>query len=102
LTINWQDVITALGGDAVLLAAAAWLIQKLVSNRLTMEAEKFKIEIRANADTEIERVKSFLTRASRVHERQLDIFGKLYRHLYDAQGLFQNMTKTGRVAGEMK
>jgi hypothetical protein len=52
MSINWQDVITALGGDAVLLSAAAWLIQKLVSNRLTMAAEEFKIEIKAKADIE--------------------------------------------------
>lgn len=31
--INWQDVITTLGGNAVLLAAAPWLT--FVSNRLT-------------------------------------------------------------------
>jgi hypothetical protein len=54
MSINWQDVITALGGNAVLLAAMAWLIQKLVSNRLTMAAEEFKIEIKAKADIEIE------------------------------------------------
>lgn len=70
--INWQDVITTLAGNAVLLAAAAWLIKTLVSNRLALEAEKFKIEVKASADTEIERVKAFLTRAARVHERQVD------------------------------
>jgi hypothetical protein len=37
--INWQDVIITLGGNAVLLAAAAWLIKTLVSNRLTLDVE---------------------------------------------------------------
>jgi hypothetical protein len=38
--IDWQDVITALGGNAVLLAATAWLIKTLISNRLTLDVKK--------------------------------------------------------------
>jgi hypothetical protein len=105
MPINWQTIIETLvatvGGGGVLLAAAARLIKTLVSNRLTLDAEKFKVELKATADTEIERVKAFLVRASRVHERQLDILSKLFRHLSDAQSLFQNMTRTGRMAGEI-
>ena len=103
--INWQTIIETLvatvGGGGVLLAAVAWLIKTLVSNRLALDTEKFKIEMKASADTQIERVKAFLVRASRVHERQLDILGKLFRDLSDAQSLFQNMTRTGRMAGEI-
>jgi len=103
--VDWQEIITALvatvGGGGVLLAAIAWLIKALVSNRLALDAEKFKIEIKANADTEIERVKSFLTRASRVHERQLAILEKLYSRLCDAQGYFQRMTSNGRTLDEI-
>lgn len=69
--INWQDVITTLGGNAVLLAAAAWLIKTLVSNRLTLDVEKFKIEVKASADIEIERMKAILARASHVHDPNL-------------------------------
>src|SRR5580692_4598531 len=98
MAINWQEIITAfvatVGGGGALLAAAAWLIKAVVSNRLALDAEKLKIEIKANADTEIERVKAFLTRASHVHERQLDILAKLYSQLCDALALFQSMTRT--------
>jgi hypothetical protein len=80
MPFNWQTVIETLiatvGGGGVMLAAVAWLIKTLVSNRLALDTEKFKIEMKASADTEIERVKAFLVRASRVHERQLDILGK--------------------------
>lgn len=103
--MNWQQIIETLvamlGGGSIVLAAVAWLIKTLVSNRLALDAEKFKIKIKDTADTEIERVKAFLIRASRVHERQLDILGKLYRHLGDALGLFQSMTRTGRRPSEM-
>jgi len=105
MSINWQDIIArfvaTVGGGAVVLAAAAWLIKTLVSNRLVRDAEKFKIEIKASADTEIERVKASLARASRVHERQIDILQNLYRYLYEAQDLFQRMTSAGGYKDEI-
>ena len=105
MLINWQEIINmfvaTVGGGGALLAAAAWLIKTALSNRLALDAEKFRIEIKASADTEIERVKAFLTKASRVHERQLDILQSLYSHFYDAQGSFQRMTAAARIAGEI-
>lgn len=83
------------------MAAVAWLIKTLVVNRMALDAEKFKIEMKASADTEIERVKAFLVRSGRVHEHQLDILGRLFRRLFEVQGLFQSMTRAGRMAGEI-
>jgi hypothetical protein len=45
-------------------------------------------------------IEAKIDRASRVHERQLDILGKLYRHLHDAQDGLQNMTRHARLEGE--
>jgi len=73
MSVNWEDVITSLGGNIILLGAVGWLIRTLLSHRFSMEAEKFKVEVKAAADTEIERVKAFLARASHVHERQIDV-----------------------------
>jgi len=69
MSINWQQVIATLVAtvSGVLLGAAAWLIQKLVSDRLARDAEAFKIQLQASADLEIERTKAFFVRASRVH-----------------------------------
>jgi hypothetical protein len=99
--INWQDVITGFSGNAALLAAAAWLIKTLVSNRLVLDAEKFKIEMKSSADVEIERMKAFLTRTAHVHERQVDTLTKLYRHFFEAQAYLQLMAASGRLEGEM-
>lgn len=99
--INWQEVITTVGGGGVVLAAAAWLIKTIISSRLALDVEKFRIEMKASADTEIERVKAALVRASRVHERQLNILQNLYRFLFNAQGLFQRMTSAGRFKDEI-
>jgi hypothetical protein len=45
-------------------------------------------------------IEARITRASRVHERQLDILGKLYSHLYAVQAYFQGMMRTGRRQNE--
>ncbi len=42
-----------------------------------------------------------ITRASRVHERELDILSKLYRHCADALNLIQGMTRAGRMENEI-
>ena len=105
MPINWQEVITSLGGAAVIstatLGAVGWLIKTLVSNRFALEAEKFKIELKASADTEIERVRAFLTRASRVHEQQVETLTKLHRHLFEAQGYLQRTAASLRFEGEV-
>jgi hypothetical protein len=68
MSINWQQIITTfvatVGGGGVLLGVVGWLIKTLISNRLARDAEKFTIEMKASADAEIERVKSFLARAA--------------------------------------
>jgi hypothetical protein len=46
-------------------------------------------------------IEARITRASSVYGRQCNILQKLYRHLYDAQGLFQSMTGAGRTTHEM-
>jgi hypothetical protein len=106
MSINWAQIIQSLvmtiGGGGVMLGAAAWLIKAVISNRLELDAERLKTEVKAKADTEIERVKADLARLSHVHERQLDILGRLYRHLQEAQALFQSATRAGRFEGEIK
>lgn len=105
MAINWQEILTAfvttIGGGAALLGAAAWLIKTVISNRLALDVEQFKIEIKTKADMEIERAKADLTRSIHIHERQLDIIQRLYRHLQDAQALFQSTTRAGRFGGEI-
>jgi hypothetical protein len=57
-SINLQDILIALGGQAAFLGAVARLAKSLVSHRLAREAEEFKIKLKADADPEIERLKS--------------------------------------------
>ncbi len=46
-------------------------------------------------------IEARIDRASRVHERQLDILQRLYRHLHDAQDFLMRMTAVGRMANEI-
>lgn len=59
----------------------------------------FFFQRKLNRELEIQ--KAFLTRTSRVHERQIDALMKLYRDLDKAQGFFQRLTSGSRVAGEV-
>lgn len=45
--LDWQEIVTTLGGNALLLAAAAWLIKTLISNRMALDLEKVKVDIKA-------------------------------------------------------
>jgi hypothetical protein len=93
MTINWQDVITTVGGEGVLLGAAAWLVKAIISNRLTLDAETFKTRLKADADVEIERLRSGLqktavehqVRFAKLHERRAEVIAELYNRLVEAQ-----------------
>jgi hypothetical protein len=93
MAINWQDVITTIGGQGVLLAAVAWLFKAIVSNRLTLDAEKFKTRLKADADIEIVHLKSALqaaaderqVRFANLHEKRAGVLEELNNRLVDVQ-----------------
>jgi hypothetical protein len=93
MSINWQDVIVAIGstvgGGAVLLSVAAWLIKTALMSKLTQETEAFKARLKADADVEIERLKSSLqkiavehqVRFSKLHSERAEAIAELYKRL---------------------
>jgi hypothetical protein len=95
MSINWQDVITNLavvtGGGTVLVGASAWLIKTVITHRLETDAETFRTRIKADADIEIERLKSSLqivamehqVRFTKLHEKRAEIIADLYKKLID-------------------
>lgn len=90
-----SDLIKVLGGEALFLAAAAWLIKTLVSNRLAQEAEEFKIKLQAHANVEIERLKASLQlvatehqiRFAKLHEKRAVIIAELYSYLGETRAI---------------
>jgi hypothetical protein len=91
MSINWQDVIMNLavvtGGGTVLVGTSAWLIKTVITQKLTTEAEAFKTRIQADANIEIERLKSSLqvvameqqVRFTKLHEKRAEIIADLYK-----------------------
>ena len=96
MNVNWQEVITTVGstaaGGTVLVSAAAWLIRTALTEKLTREAEVFKARLTADADIEIEQLKSSLektafehqVRYSKLHEKRAEVIAELYKRLVDA------------------
>ena len=89
MTINWPEIITTIASEIVLLAAAAWLIKALVSNRMVLDVEKFKTELKANADAEIARVTSSLTCV-----QAMQLVDEFSRSLQQLQHIQHKMTRT--------
>jgi hypothetical protein len=93
MAINWQDVIIAIGstvgGGAVLLSVAAWLIKTALTSKLTQDAEAFKARLKADADVEIEKLRSSLqkiavehqVRFSKLHAERAQAIAELYKRL---------------------
>jgi hypothetical protein len=99
MSINWQDVIvtvfTTIGGGTVLLGAAAYVIKTALTQRLLLDAEGFKAQLKASADAEIERLKVSLqmsaleheVRFSKLHEKRAEVIAELYGRLVEISTL---------------
>ena len=69
MNINWQVLLTTLGGGTAILAAAAWLIRTALNHALTRDAEAFKARLKADTDIEAEKLKSSLQMVAFEHQR---------------------------------
>jgi hypothetical protein len=92
-TADISEITKVLGGEALFLAAAAWLIKTLVSNRLMQEAEQFKIRLQADANVELEKLRASLQlvatehqiRFAKLHEQRALIIADLHTRLVHAR-----------------
>jgi len=109
MPISWQPVITTflpavVGGGAV----AAWLIKTLVADRLARDAEKYKLQIKADSDAGIERLRNVLQREahehevrfSKLHEKRAEVIAKLYAVLVELQYSSQRYVFVGAYKPE--
>jgi hypothetical protein len=103
MAIDWPHLFESLGGQAVLLAAIAYLIKTIVSNRLTRETEQFKTALQINSNAETERLKNSLqmialehqVRFSKLHERRAEVIAELYELLLETEGIARSFVFTG-------
>lgn len=105
MTINWQEVITTVGSTAVIsalfLSAVTFLTKSVINHLLTRDAEKFKAQLKADADIEIEKLKNSLqmvavehqVRFSKLHEKRAEIIADLYARLVEAERIGDHFVK---------
>ena len=109
----FETILLAFGGNAALLVVLGFLGRSLIQtflakdmkrfeDSLTRNAKTFELELKAKADLEIERLKASFIRASRVHERQLEILSTLNSHFAEAKEAFQLMTSESTNEAERK
>jgi len=82
-------MLVAFGGQAMLLAALAFLIKRFINHSLEKDLERYKGDLRAAADTSLEHTKALLQRAAAehqirftsLHERRAQVLADLYERL---------------------
>ena len=88
----WQQLLILFGGNAMLLAALGFLFKSLLSQMLAKDIEKFKTELKAGADVELERHKHTLqiaalehqVRFAKLHEKRALVVADLYKRFVAA------------------
>jgi hypothetical protein len=104
----WQAILLALGGNAALLFALAWLARSFGSQLLAKDIEKFKSSLAAASTEATERLKHELqlvahehqVRFSKLHERRAEVIASLYALLVEAQWAGQSFVAVFEYAGE--
>ena len=81
----WETIVTALGGAAILVGAAAWLAKKVIVHFLDKDIEAYKVKLQADTERELEAFKTELRltefRSTRLHEERARIIAELYSRL---------------------
>src|SRR5690348_4818311 len=91
MTFNWQEVITSLGSSGLLLAGGVYLFKTSMSQWMARDVERFKSQLKSDADAEIERLKHSLVmtasdhqvRFAKLHERRAEVIADVYQRLVD-------------------
>lgn len=82
-------------------AALAFLLRGLFNHILSRDLDKFKMELQASHDKEIERFRADLravafereTRFARLHERRAEVVAELYRRLVNVESAYTSLTE---------
>jgi len=107
MQLSWPEVVTALGGQTIFLMAAAWLIRRLVSHGMDRELAKYKMELKADADRDIEKLRTELRLEIEKHKNSLRMaelehrvrFSKLHdKRAHAIAALYSLMVEADRIA----
>ena len=87
----WKTLAVVTGGSAAVVLAVAWAFKTAIAAWVAKDTEAFKARLKADADTEIEKLKSSLQRTatehqvmfSRLHEKRAEVIEIVYASLTD-------------------
>jgi hypothetical protein len=102
---NWLEKVLPFLGMLIMAAVGSYFgsyLKKRAENRAVHADLGRLIEQVSAVSAATERIEAKSARSLRIHERQLDILAKLYRHMSDVRGFMQAMTKAFRVENEIQ
>ncbi|HMD83583.1 MAG TPA: hypothetical protein VKO18_02640 [Terriglobia bacterium] len=106
--MEWTEVAKTVGSASVILIVVAYFLRGVFGQVLSRDLEKFKAELSAKHDIEIERLRNDLriaaseheTRFTRLHETRAEVIAELYKRLVYAHEAFDAYLSKVRFAGE--
>jgi hypothetical protein len=107
---SWQTISAAIFANATLLAVLGWIGKSLFEHVIDRNSQRFEIELRAKADSTIERLKTDLqlktiehqVRFSRLHEKQAGVIAELNAHIVEALWAAESFLSPMEWVGEPK
>jgi len=90
---TFEIILTSIGGSAVLFAVVGWLAKSIISQLLEKDFERFKLNLQASAQMELEKFKAELKRSAyehqitfgKLHEKRAEMIADLYAKIVDLQ-----------------
>ena len=84
--MEFSELITAIGGSAILFAAMAWFTRSVINHLLSKDLEIFKLKLQEESQQELIRLQSSVqlvqlehqVRFTKLHERRAEIIAELY------------------------
>lgn len=117
---SWLELIKSLGGDAIFLSVAAWLIRELVTHRMDRDIAKYKMELKTDSGRDIETLRGELkleiekyknslrmiehehrVRFSRLHEERARAIARLYSLIVEAESIAKNFVYNNNHSQDM-
>lgn len=87
----WQTVLLAFGGNAALIAVLALLSKSLIEKLIVRDTQVFEAELKRKADSEIERLKSEMSRSLESYKIQLKKSEVFFLRELDAASAFSSL-----------